>query len=103
MSPGSSRLRPLTDDEIATALRDLPGWAHTNHALVCSARFLNFEEAICFMMFAASEVEALEHHPEWSNYDNRVDIRLTTHESCDQVTRVDLELARRLQAFLPPC
>jgi 4a-hydroxytetrahydrobiopterin dehydratase len=103
MSPGSSRLRPLTGDEIAIALRDLPGWSHENHALVRSACFLSFDDAICFMMLAASEADALDHHPDWSNHSNRVDIRLTTHDSRDQVTRVDLELARRMQAYLPPC
>ncbi len=55
------------------------------------------------MMLAASEADALDHHPDWSNHSNRVDIRLTTHDSRDQVTRVDLELARRMQAYLPPC
>lgn len=103
MNPGSSRLRPLTDDEIALALRELPGWSHANHALVRSACFLSFDDAIFFMMFAASEADALDHHPDWSNYNNRVDIRLTTHASHDQVNRIDLELARRMQAFLPPC
>lgn len=103
MSPGSSSLRPLDDAEIAIALRDLPGWSHTNHALVRSASFFSFDDAICFMMFAASEADALDHHPDWSNYNNRVEIRLTTHDNGDQVTRVDLELARRMQAFLPPC
>jgi len=103
MSPGSARLRPLADEEIVFALRELPGWTYENHSLVRSACFMSFDDAICFMMFAASEIDALDHHPEWSNYNNRVDIRLTTRETNDQVTRVDLELARRLQAFLPPC
>lgn len=96
-------LRPLSDEEIALALRDLPGWSQEKQALVCTINFQSFDDAICFMMHSASEADVLDHYPEWSNFKQRVDIRLTTHATDNRITRLDVELARRMQKFLPEC
>jgi 4a-hydroxytetrahydrobiopterin dehydratase len=58
-------------------------------------KFRSFSEAWGFMSRAALAAEKLNHHPDWSNSYNVVDVTLTTH-AADGLTRLDLELARRL-------
>lgn len=87
---------PLTEPEIAAALRDLPGWSRDGDALTRTYEFADFREAMAFLLRAAFEAEALDHHPEWSNVYRRVTIRLTTHDAGHRISAKDLELARRL-------
>jgi 4a-hydroxytetrahydrobiopterin dehydratase len=101
MTTGSFQARPLNEAEIDQALVDLPGWAHADRALVKVVDFPTFDDAICFMMHAAGEADVLDHHPEWTNCNRRVQIRLTTHAAGGAVTRLDLVLARRMQSLLP--
>lgn len=101
MTTGAFQARPLSEAEISLALADLPGWVHANRALVKVVEFPTFDDAIGFMMHAASEAEVLDHHPEWTNCDRRVQIRLTTHAAGGAVTRLDVVLARRMQSLLP--
>lgn len=101
MTTGASHSRPLSDAEVMLALKSLPGWEHVDRALNKAVEFASFDDAICFMMHAASEADVLDHHPEWTNCNRRVQIRLTTHAAGSVVTRMDLELARRMQALLP--
>ena len=79
----------------AAALADLPLWraAQDGDALVRRLRFADFNAAFGFMARVALAAEKLDHHPEWSNVYNRVDIRLTTHD-VGGVTRLDVELAQ---------
>ena len=79
----------------AAALAQLPGWraAEGRDAIVRSFRFADFNAAFGFMARVALRAEALDHHPEWSNVYNRVEVLLTTHDA-DGVTALDLELAR---------
>ena len=58
-------------------------------------KFKSFSEAWGFMSRAALAAEKLNHHPEWLNVYNVVDVTLTTH-ACDGLSRLDLELARRM-------
>ena len=58
-------------------------------------KFKSFSEAWGFMARAALAAEKLNHHPEWSNVYNVVDVTLTTH-ACDGLSRLDLDLARRM-------
>jgi 4a-hydroxytetrahydrobiopterin dehydratase len=58
-------------------------------------KFRSFSEAWGFMSRAALAAEKLNHHPEWSNSYNIVDVTLTTH-ACDGLSALDLDLARRL-------
>ena len=92
---------PLTSAEITHALTHLPGWTWQDDALVKTLTFENFREALAFMLKAGFEADALDHHPEWTNVYNRVDIRLTTHDSGDRVTGKDVELAGKMEALAP--
>ncbi len=80
-------------DELADA-----GWetAADGKAIVKSFRFRGFRDAMAWMARAAFEAEHLNHHPEWSNVYNRVEVRLTTHDA-GGLTEKDLELARRME------
>jgi 4a-hydroxytetrahydrobiopterin dehydratase len=61
-------------------------------------KFRNFVEAWGFMSRAALWAEKLNHHPEWSNTYNVVDVTLSTHD-CHGLSRLDIELARRMDAL----
>ena len=93
---------PLTEPEIAAALRDLPGWSREGEALARTFQFADFRTALAFMVRAGFEAEALDHHPEWTNVYSRVAIRLTTHDAGNRVTAKDVELARRLSRLAAP-
>ena len=79
----------------AVAAARLDGWspAEGRDAIAKSYRFKDFAAAFGFMSRVAEKAEALDHHPEWSNVYNRVEVALTTH-SAGGVTELDVELAR---------
>ncbi|MEO7993079.1 MAG: 4a-hydroxytetrahydrobiopterin dehydratase [bacterium] len=87
---------PLTDAELADALPTLEGWVHRDHMLQRSFTFKDFREAFAFMTQVALWAEKLDHHPNWSNVWNKVEIALTTHAAGDRVTSRDVELAQRI-------
>ena len=88
----------LTDAERQDALAALPGWTHdgTRDAISKSFRFRDFGEAFAFMTRVALEAEKANHHPEWSNVWNRVDIVLTTHDA-GGLTGRDVALATKIE------
>ncbi len=65
-------------------------------AIAKSFRFRGFRDAMAFMARAAFEADHMNHHPEWSNVYNRVEVRLTTHDS-DSLSDNDIELAKRME------
>lgn len=81
------------------ALKDLPLWkaADGRDAIVRSLRFRDFAEAFGFMAQIALAAEKMDHHPEWSNVYNRVDVLLATHDA-DGVTDLDVTLAKAIDA-----
>ena len=78
----------------------LPGWAlvEGRDAIRRGFRFRDFSEAWGFMARVALLAEAQDHHPEWSNTYNRVEILLTTHDAGGLSER-DLRLARAIDAL----
>jgi 4a-hydroxytetrahydrobiopterin dehydratase len=78
------------------ALAQLPGWATADggrDAIVRSFKFKDFNAAFGFMSRVALMAEKLNHHPEWFNVWNRVDVTLATHDA-DGVTELDVRLAQ---------
>ncbi|MDO8900503.1 MAG: 4a-hydroxytetrahydrobiopterin dehydratase [Phenylobacterium sp.] len=78
------------------ALTQLPGWTAgegEREALVRTYRFEDFNAAFGFMARVALMAETLDHHPEWFNVYNRVDVTLTTHDA-GGVTELDVKLAQ---------
>jgi len=73
----------LTADRLSAALAGLPAWApvKSREAIVRSFKFANFSQAFAFMTRVALLAEKMDHHPEWSNVYNRVEITLATHDA----------------------
>ena len=92
--------QPLTDDAIASALAELPGWARDGEALAKTFEFDDFKQAFGFMTRVAFEAEATGHHPDWSNVYRTVTIRLNTHDAAGRVTQKDVDLARAIQGLV---
>ena len=88
----------LTETERDEALAGLPGWAYDpgRNGIARSFKFRDFGEAFAFMSRVALEAEKADHHPDWSNVWNRVDVLLTTH-SAGGVTERDVALAHRME------
>jgi 4a-hydroxytetrahydrobiopterin dehydratase len=86
----------IPDSQIESALGNLPGWKVVNGKLHREYRFDDFVHAFGFMATAALRIEAMNHHPEWSNVYNRVTVDLITHDA-NGITARDLDLARKLE------
>ena len=89
----------LSDEEREEGLRGLPAWQYEEGAGGIGRRFefADFAEAFAFMTRVALAAEKADHHPEWSNEWNTVDILLTTHSE-GGLTRKDLEMAAIIEA-----
>ena len=83
----------------AAALAQLQGWsaAEGRDAIVKTFKFKDFNAAFGWMTRVALAAEKLDHHPEWSNVYNRVDVLLATHDA-DGVTELDVALAKFMDA-----
>ncbi|HLP94825.1 MAG TPA: 4a-hydroxytetrahydrobiopterin dehydratase [Saprospiraceae bacterium] len=68
-------------------------WQESNQKLHASFLFENFAEAFAFMTEVALIAEKMDHHPEWSNVWNKVDIQLCTHSAGNIITEKDRRLA----------
>lgn len=90
----------LDRQAIEAGLAGLDGWTLEEGGSAIARRFTfkGFNEAFGFMARAALAAEKMDHHPEWSNVYNKVDVRLTTH-SAGGLTALDIELARKLDRF----
>jgi 4a-hydroxytetrahydrobiopterin dehydratase len=91
----------LTETERKTALAELKDWrlVEGRDAIQRAFKFKNFSEAWGFMNRVALLAEAQDHHPEWSNVYNRVEILLSTHD-CDGLSERDVKLARSIDKLL---
>jgi 4a-hydroxytetrahydrobiopterin dehydratase len=90
--------KKLNKRQIAEALESLPGWSIRNGALHRKFVFKDFVEAFGFMTRVALAAEAMNHHPDWSNSWNKVNIILITH-SAGGLTANDVDLAAKIQAL----
>ena len=95
MQPVGSGLRLLLDDEVAALAAELEGWQVQSGKLPREFRFANFVEAIAFIARVAVEAEALDHHPNWLNVYNRVQVELWTH-ALGGLSHLDFDLARKM-------
>ena len=95
-------VQKLSEAERNAALAELKNWRATEgrDAIQRSFKFKNFSEAWGFMNRVALLAETQDHHPEWSNVYNRVEILLATHD-CGGLSERDLKLARAIDKLLP--
>jgi len=91
----------LSDAERADALDGLPDWDYNDSRDAITRQFVfkDFVEAFGFMARVALLAEKADHHPEWSNVWNRVEILLTTHDASGLSHR-DIEMAEAIDALV---
>lgn len=90
----------LSEEERETWLKALEGWdmACDRDAIEKTFKFADFSEAWAFMSRVALLAEKHDHHPEWSNVYNTVEIALTTHDA-DGLSHRDVKMAKAINAF----
>lgn len=91
----------LTQAERDAALAELPDWTLRADGLAIERRFQfrDFSEAFAFMTRVALLAEQADHHPEWANVYNRIDIVLTTHDA-GGLSKRDVALAKAIGGLL---
>lgn len=91
----------LSSAAIVEAMQDLEGWAREDgrESIRKSYNFKDFNEAWGFMSRVALLAETMNHHPEWSNVYNRVDVVLSTHD-VNGLSELDFEMAAKMDRFL---
>jgi 4a-hydroxytetrahydrobiopterin dehydratase len=92
-------MQALTIIEIESKLESLEGWQYIDGAIETSFEFANFKEAFTVMTRIAFEAESQNHHPDWSNVYNSLNIRLSTHDA-NGVTQKDFKLARAIENII---
>lgn len=92
----------LDDEARAVALNNLVRWAYDAEAqgIRRTLRFSDFAEAFGFMARVAILAEKADHHPEWFNVYNRVEILLTTHDA-GGLSQRDIDLATQIDIIAP--
>ena len=92
----------INTQEIESRLQELKDWTYTHSQgrdiLQKSFKFKNFVEAFGFMSKVALLAEKMDHHPEWSNVYNKVEINLTTHDA-GGLSEKDFQLAKLIDAL----
>lgn len=94
-------IEKLNSDERSALLAAHPDWTYDESRDAIMRRFIfaDFARAFGFMTSVAILAEKMDHHPEWSNVYNRVDILLTTHDA-DGLSARDAKLAAAIEALL---
>jgi 4a-hydroxytetrahydrobiopterin dehydratase len=82
------------------ALAALPQWTEVQgrDAITRKFAFKDFNEAFGFMTRVALLADKMDHHPEWSNVYNKVDVTLSTHDA-GGVTQNDIDMANAMESY----
>ena len=88
-------IKKLALEDIQQRLLTMPHWSIRDGKLYRHIQFLDFSQAFGFMTQIAIIAEKADHHPEWFNVYNRVDILLTTHD-CNGLSQRDVTLAKKI-------
>jgi 4a-hydroxytetrahydrobiopterin dehydratase len=91
----------LSDEQLEQFLIELAEWRIKDKKLFRVLRFKDFNKAIEFMNQVAITAETMDHHPEWSNVYNKVEIYLVTHSE-GGITQLDIDLAREIDSHFSP-
>ncbi len=93
----------LSDEQRSAAMAKLVGWQQCEgrDAICKTFKFKTFGDAFAWMTNVAMKAEKIDHHPDWLNVYNKVDVTLTTH-SANGVTALDVELARYMDVTAGP-
>ena len=90
----------LSIDDLKQALKRLPDWqlAKDREAIVRKFQFVDFDAAFAFMTRCALLAAKMDHHPEWFNVYNKVDVLLATHDD-NGVSQKDVEMATAMDGY----
>lgn len=96
-------MTPLNNNDIQKGLGQLNNsskaqWKLVDGALQKSFKFKDFTEAFGWMTKVAIVAEKIDHHPEWFNVYNKVDVTLVTHDA-NGITQLDFDLAAQMDKF----
>ena len=83
----------LSQENIQSELQSMTGWSLEGTHLMKNYKFKDFKEAFAFMTRVALKAEQMNHHPDWFNVYNRVEVKLSTHDASG-VTSKGIELAK---------
>ncbi len=92
-------MKTLSKEQIDKYLEQFSNWSYDDNAIHISLEFEDFKSAFAVMTRMAFEAERLQHHPNWSNTYNTVNISLSTHDA-GGVTEKDFELAKAFEEIL---
>ncbi|WP_276165957.1 4a-hydroxytetrahydrobiopterin dehydratase [Zobellia alginiliquefaciens] len=92
-------MKKLSEQEIESQLAKLSGWEYVDGAIETSFEFKDFKDAFSVMTRIAFECEAQEHHPDWSNVYNSLNIKLNTHDA-EGITEKDFKLAHSIEEII---
>ena len=87
----------LSEEQIEHHLDELNDWILKNKKLSKVFKFSDFAQAFEFMSLVAIIAETMDHHPEWSNVYNKVEINLVTHSE-GGITQLDIDLANKIES-----
>jgi len=87
----------LSNQQLENQLKELEDWNIKNKKLFKAFKFSDFAQAFEFMSLVAILAEAMDHHPEWSNVYNEVEINLVTHSE-GGITQLDIDLAKKIDS-----
>ena len=90
---------PLPPETVVAFTDGSQLWRREGDALVAAMKLPDFKAALSFLVAVGLEAEALDHHPEIHNIYNRVTLTLTTHDSGNRITALDVALARKVEAL----
>jgi len=89
----------LSESEIQKRLKTLDGWEYQDNAIHTSFEFNDFKDAFSVMTRISFEAEAQNHHPDWTNVYNKLEISLSTHDA-NGVTENDFRLAKAIDDII---
>lgn len=89
----------LTEEALGQAVAALPGWEVREGKLHKVFRFGSFAAAMGWMTSVAIVAEKMDHHPEWANVYNRVEVSLVTHDLGNVISSWDVALAQKMDAL----
>ena len=93
-----TRPTKLSTEEVSLALSKRTNWVLREEKLYREFEFADFSEAFGFMARCALVAESLDHHPEWFNVYNRVEVHLSTHDA-GGLTSLDFDLAEKMDTI----
>lgn len=92
-------MKKLTQKEIDEKMKALDNWEFSDNAIHLQLEFASFKDCFTVMTRIAFEAEKLNHHPDWSNVYNQLDITLTTHDA-GGLTENDFKLAKLIDEVI---